>query len=93
MRTFPAKFIYAGWCLAASAFLSALAGTLSLWFLILSLICLTALLLLMWKSFRCPYCGGFINLDHMTRAMHQPYFCFHCGKQIKVSGNGKTGEK
>ncbi len=37
-----------------------------------------------WRYHRCPNCGRFINMDHLTYARTHEYHCIRCGSKIVV---------
>lgn len=39
------------------------------------------------RYLRCPYCGGFENLERLFYAKHHTYHCQHCGKILKIEAN------
>ena len=38
---------------------------------------------------RCPWCGGFINLDRLLYARRHRYYCSGCGHEITVAERKK----
>ena len=53
-------------------------------FFIISVVFISSYIVLDKKALRCPNCGGFENLERLSIAKKQDYYCRHCGKKIEV---------
>lgn len=53
-------------------------------FFIISVVFISSYIALDKKALRCPNCGGFENLERLSIAKKQDYYCRHCGKKIEV---------
>ncbi len=86
MKTISSNALSAAWaCLIL--FAAALAfGMLWHWFFyVLSAAGLVGYVVIDKKYLRCPYCGGFENLERLSKARRARFFhCFHCGKEIEI---------